>query len=119
MGKNGESDSSQPGPLGLTNLQESLRMLTQKSEHKASAYVPSFYFTLSLLVPDSLALKQPLIGSAVALICLPGKVTQTVNPEASESSSAFPWCYNCYDFQRVIITGFEGIKRWLGEFLAF
>ena len=38
MGKNGESDSSQPGPLGLTNLQESLRMLTQKSERKASAY---------------------------------------------------------------------------------
>ena len=97
--------------LSASPVSKSLRMLPQKSERKASASVPSFYFAFSLLVPDCLALKQPSIGSAVALICLPGKVTQTVNPEASESSSAFPWCYDCYDFQRVIITGFEGIKR--------
>ena len=86
-------------------------MLTQNSERKTSAYVPSFYLATSLFILDCLALNQLSTGSAVDLICLPGKVTQTFNPEVSESSSAFPWCYDCYDFQCVIITEFEGIKR--------
>lgn len=86
-------------------------MLTQKSESKTRTYVPSFYLAISLLILDCLAFNQPSIGSAVDLICLPGKVTQTFNPEASESSSAFSWCYDCYDFQCVITTEFEGIKR--------
>lgn len=86
-------------------------MLTQKSESKTRTYVPSFYLAISLLILDCLAFNQLSIGSAVDLICLPGKVTQTFNPEASESSSAFSWCYDCYDFQCVITTEFEGIKR--------